>query len=55
VTYPPVGAPVHAFVDSGVYHLEVVGRLPPSMNGNHEFTPREPGRAVALGLVLELT
>jgi hypothetical protein len=44
-----------------VDHLDVVGRLTPSMNGNQEFTtPRslmshEPGRAVALGRVLVLT
>jgi hypothetical protein len=43
-----------------VDHLDVVGRLTPSMNGHQEFTaPRslvsEPGRAVALGRVLVLT
>jgi hypothetical protein len=30
--------PLHAFVDFGVYHLDVVGRLTPPMNGNSEFT-----------------
>jgi hypothetical protein len=39
-------------------HLDVVGRLTPSMNGNQEFTApltREPGRAVALGRLLVMT
>jgi hypothetical protein len=40
-----------------VDHLDVVGRLTPSMNGNQEFTAltSEPDRAVALGRVLALT